>query len=183
MKNHIIAGLLLAGVVFTPCGVADASSLVLGMSESRWQESLTAIAGDYEFEADFVGNVRKSQKQLENKYGSEHFERLNSKKDTLKDKHRKNSLMHVKSQKARSGFIIDLNLGKKEYNQLLSYLPALGTYYGEHHIALILPYIAYCLNYDVKQSELDFYLREALRRHTPPDILCERLYRLAEGSI
>ena len=173
----------MVGLLFVPCEAANADSLVLGVNETRWQDGLKAIAGDYEFEADFAENVKQSQKQLENKYGSEHFARLNSQKLTLKDKHRKNSLMHVKPQKARSEFIIDLNLDKSEYNQLLSYIPALGTYYGEHHIAQILPYIAYCLNYNVKQSELDFYLSEFLRRQTPPDIVCERLYRLAEGTI
>ena len=183
MKKYIVAGLLLSGLICMPCGLADANPLVLGMNEARWQESLESIAGDYEFADDFVERVKKSQQQLENKYGSEHFERLNSKKVSLKDKRRNNSLLHVKPQKARSSFIIDLNLEKKEYNQLLAYIPALGEYYAEQHIAQMLPYIAYCLNYNVKQNELDYYLREFLRRQTPPDIACERLYRLAEKNI
>ena len=185
MKKKILGSLLVAGLLFAPCsGIADArSNTVLGTSETQWQEDLKAIGGEYEFSDTFVSEVKESQHQLESKYGSEHFERLNSKQQTLKDKLRNDSLLHRKPVKVRSKFVLDLNLDKKEYSQLIYYIPALGEYYGEHHIAQILPYIAFCLSYDVRTSDIDFYVKEALKRQTPPDILCERLYQLGEGNL
>ena len=186
--KHIIGGILLAGGLFlAPCpfGTVQAATTenILGITESQWQEDLKAIGGEYTFEDSFVSNVKASQKQLESKYGSEHFEALNSQKKTLRQRLRNNSLLQRKPLKARSSFILDLNLGKQEYTQMMNYIPALGTYYGEHHIAQVLPYLAFCLNYDVSIRDIDFQLREALKRKTPPDILCERLYLLAEGKM
>ena len=183
LKNFIVAGLIAAGVAFVPCTDAAAASHVLGVNEEEWSQDLSVIGGSYVFSDTFIDEVKESQKGLENKYGSEHFEKLNSRKETLREKHRKNSLLQMRSQPSRSSFVLDLSLDKNRYRKLLNYIPALGTYYGEHHIAKMLPYIAFCLNYDVKTSELDSILEEFLRRETPIDIACERLFRLAKKNI
>jgi hypothetical protein len=184
-RKHILSGFLVAGLLLAPCmGTVDAKApKALGVTETQWQEDLKNIGGEYTFEDTFFSEVLDSQKRLESKYGSEHFEHLNSKKETLREKIRNDSLLQLKPQKARSKFILDHNLSRQEYTKMMNYIPALGTYYGEHHIAQILPYIAFCLNYDVDTHDLNFQLSKALKRETPPDILCERLYRLAEGKM
>ena len=185
-KAQIIVCLLISGLLislFHLESVHASNNDVLGATEEQWQTNLRVIGGEYEFSDTFIDEIKSSQSKLENKYGAEHFEKLNSKQDSFKKKQRENSLLHRKQQPPRSSFIIDLNLNKLNYNKLIQYIPILGTYYGEHHIAQILPYIAYCLNYEVKNTELDFYLNEFIKRQTPPDIVCERLYRLAEGTI
>lgn len=182
IKKTLMVGLL-AGALFAPMAPAyAASSDVLGVTETQWQKDLKTVGGDYTFEDTFVDEVKESQHRLESKFGSEHFEKLSSRQDTIQSRHKKNSLLQRKQLKARSSFVLDLNLSKKTYQELLAYIPALGTYYGEHHIAQMLPYIAYCLNYDIKTSDLNFYLSEFLKRQTPVDVACERLYRLAESQ-
>jgi len=189
MERKNIAAAIAAGIFLfmSPAGHADAapdgSKPILGTSAAQWEQDLKSIGGEYVFSDTFVQEIMESQKRLESKHGSEHFEKLGSKVESAKEKRRKNSLLHAHPQKTRSKFVLDLNLDKNEYSSLIRYIPILGNYYGEHHIAQMLPYIAFCIRYDVDRSIIDYYVHEFLQRETPPDIACERFYRLAEGNM
>lgn len=185
MQKRYIIGALLACAMFvgSPSGMAAPNDFdILGVPAAQWQTDLKVVGGDYTFSNTFLDEVAASQSKLEKQYGAEHFEKLNSRQESFRMQRRNNPLLHRHTPRARSSFILDLKLDKQDYNRLMKYIPLLGTYYGEHHIAQMLPYIAYCLNYDVKTSELEFYLKEFIRRQTPPDIACSRLYSLAEDG-
>lgn len=179
-RSYIIAGLIATCCCFS--SVASASE-ILGVEEEQWQTDLQHIDEGYTFSEDFLSLVATSQSKLESKYSSEHFTAIGSKQDTFRQKQKKNSLLHRKSSKARSDFILDLNLDKNTYHRLIAYLPVLAEYYSEKHMAQILPYIAFCLNYDVRTSDINFYIQESIRRQSPPDILCSRLYSLGENKL
>lgn len=188
MRKRVFLGIALTACAMlfcSPTSIAAGkdSSPILGVAESQWQTDLKIVGGEYTFSDTFLKEVADSQHKLESKYSAEHFEKLNSRQESSRAQRRNNPLIHRRQIPARSSFILDLKLDKQDYSRLMKYIPLLGTYYGEHHIAKMLPYIAYCLNYDVKISELEYYLKEFLRRQTPPDIACERLYTLAEEGI
>ena len=176
MKKILIA---VSAVVFLllPCSQTDAAKL-MGIEEKVWEEDLQALAGEYVFADDFLVKVSKSADSLNLKYSGEHFEKIGGRHETVREKRRRNPLLQ-KKQSVRSKFLLDLNLDKNDYYKLLSYIPYLNNYYSENHIALILPYLAMCLRYEVPESVINFQVSNMVRHETPPDIACERLYRIA----
>lgn len=152
---------------------------ILGTERTVWEGELPSIGKEYTFSPDFLDKVKSSEESLEARYNSEHFEKVGQKKETVKEKRRKNPLLHRRPQKAKSSYVLDLKLTGTDHNKLIRYIPKLGRYYSEKHIALILPYIALCINYDVPTNTIDYYIDDFLDRETPPDIACDRLYRLA----
>ena len=180
MKKSFSIGLIALGLFFFPCpSQVNAADSVLGISKTQWQQDLPAIGGEYKFSDKFVPEMEQSQNDLKQRYSTSHFEKLDSQIESPKEKRRNNSLLQSHPQKVRSKFMLDLSLNKSDYSKLVKYIPWLGTYYGEDHIAKILPYLAMCINYDIPANDLNFYIRDFLKRETPVDIVCDRLYWLA----
>ncbi len=164
---------------FSPISHAQVPE-VMGINSTQWTQDLKIIGGDYDFSDDFLTQMNDSANELKLKRSAEHYEDLGSKIDSPKDKRKKNPLLHMRPQKVRSAYLTDLKLDKHNYDKLIHYIPFLGNYYSEKHIAQMLPYIALCLNYEIKDSEINYYVKQFVKKETPIDIACQRLYNVVE---
>lgn len=154
---------------------------VLGVDREQWTQDLKVMGGDYEFSEHFLDWVDDSATELKMKRDVEHYEDIGVSKDSPRAKKRKNPLIQLKQQKVRSEHLTDLNLDKQTYYKVIHYIPYLGNYYSEKHIAQLLPYIALCFNYDVSTSEVNYYIKSFVRKQTPPDVACMRLFQVVES--
>lgn len=183
-KLLLVVGII--GILFSFCSITFASSVkenvpILGVSREQWQHDLAELKS-YRFSDDFLDNIKLEQDYLKSRRGSEHFELLNGKKPTAKEMSRKNPLLQMKQKKSRAKFITNLELERSDYNKIINYLPMLKTYYSDNHIAQILPYIALCMNYYIDDSEITYYIKQALKKETPVEVFKQRLYRLVENG-
>lgn len=155
-----------------------ANEKILGIEKNVWQEDLQRDFSEYSFDDKFLTKIQEEEKILKQKRSANYFEELNSKHQSPKEKRKKNPLLN-KNNKVKSKFIVDLDLDKNEYVQLLSTIPRLEKTYYNDEVAKFFPYIALCLNSDIKISEINYYLKHFSLRGVPVDIATERLYKIA----
>ena len=160
----------------------NSNAHVLGISREQWNKDLKVIGGEYEFAPNFLDLIQQNADELKIRRGAQHFEEVGTKEETAKDKRRNNPLMQLRPKRTRSAYITDLDMDERTYRKVLTYIPYLGYYYSEKHIAQILPYIVLCFNYDISQSEINFYVKNFVKKQTPPDIATERLYNVVENK-
>ena len=183
-KLFLVIGVI--GILLSFNSVSFASSTkdnspVLGISREQWQHDLGELKS-YRFPDDFLDKIKFEQDYLKSRRGSEHFELLNGKTPTAKEKNRKNPLLQIKPRREKAKFLTNLDLERSDYNKLVNYIPKLKEYYSDNHIAQILPYIALCLNYYIDDSEITFYVNQAVKKETPVEVFKQRLYRVVENE-
>ena len=183
-KLFLVIGVIGILFSFNPTTFASATKEnvpVLGVSREQWQHDLAEFKS-YRFADDFLDRIKFEQDYLKSRRGSEHFELLNGKKPTAKELSRKNPLLQMKQKKSKAKFLTNLELERSDYNKLVNYIPKLKEYYSDNHIAQILPYIALCLNYYVEDSEITFYVNQAVKKETPVEVFKQRLYMVVENE-
>ena len=154
---------------------------VLGVDRAQWGQDLKIIGGDYEFSEHFLDWIDDSATELKMKRDVEHYQDIGVHNDSPREKKRKNPLIQLKPQKVRSEHLTDLNMDKQTYYKVIHYIPYLGNYYSEKHIAQLLPYIVLCFNYNISTSEVNYYIKSFVRKQTPPDVACLRLFQVVES--
>ena len=140
----------------------------------------------YHFHSEFLNWVDESAKDLKEKRSSMHYESINSRQLSAREKRKKNPLLQVHPQKNKSKFITDLSLDEPDFIKMINLIPELKDEkrngYSNQDVAKILPYIALCFNYDIPYYEVRYYIRQFTQYGTPVDIVTYRLNYLVESK-
>lgn len=163
------------------CMASSANEPILGVSRTQWEHDLAELKS-YRFQDDFLDKIKYEQEYLKSRRGSEHFELLNGRKPTAKERRKNNPLLQMKQKNSNAKFLTNLNLEQEDYVRLVNYIPKLKEYYSDNHIAQILPYLALCMNYNIDYTEISFYVKQAVKRETPVEVFKQRLYTIVENN-
>ena len=163
------------------CNASSAKEPILGVARTQWEHDLAELKS-YRFQDDFLDKIKDEQQYLKSRRGSEHFELLNGKQLTPREKRKNNPLLQMKQKRTKAKFLTDLDLEHEDYIRLVNYLPALKEYYSDNHIAQILPYIALCMNYNIDYAEISYYVKQAIKKETPVEVFKQRLYTVVENK-
>ncbi|MGN8833076.1 hypothetical protein ACTNDZ_11095 [Selenomonas montiformis] len=181
MLKKIFLFITIFATMFFPQLAQAKEPAVLGVDRTQWVQDLKIIGGDYEFSEHFLDWVDSFATELKMKRDVEHYQDIGVHNDSPREKKRKNPLIQLKPQKVRSEHLTDLNMDKQTYYKVIHYIPYLGNYYSEKHIAQLLPYIVLCFNYNISTSDVNYYIKSFVRKQTPPDVACLRLYQVVES--
>lgn len=181
MLKKMLLLIVAVATIFSPQLVQAKEASVLGVDRTQWVQDLKIIGGDYEFSEHFLDWIDDSASELKMKRDVEHYQDIGVSNDSPREKKKKNPLIQLKPQKVRSEHLTDLNMDKQTYYKVIHYIPYLGNYYSEKHIAQLLPYIALCFNYNISTSEVNYYIKSFVRKQTPPDVACLRLFQVVES--
>lgn len=160
---------------------------VLGHKKEEWAKILEGDGfQQYHFHSEFLNWVDESAKELKEKRNSMHYESINSRRLSAREKRKKNPLLQVHPQKNKSKFITDLSLDAPDFIKMINLIPELKDEnrngYSNQDVAKILPYIALCFNYDIPYYEVRYYIRQFTQYGTPVDIVTYRLNYLVESK-
>ena len=92
-----------------------------------------------------------------------------------------NPLLQLKHKKSKSKYITNLDLDKSDFIKIINLIPLMKINYNDEEIAKFIPYIALCLNNDIKISEIEYYIRKDVKRNIPIDIAVQRLYNITNN--
>ena len=177
----VVIALITMSFFYSSDCMASAKDPVLGISRIQWEHDLSELKS-YSFPEDFLDKIKEEQNYLKSRRGSEHFELLNGRQPTAKEKRKNNPLLQIKPKKSKAKFLTNLDLEHEDYIRLVNYIPQLKEYYSDNHIAQILPYLALCMNYNIDYAEISFYVKQAVKKETPVEVFKQRLYAIVENN-
>lgn len=151
------------------------SEKIMGTTRLQWETELSKFK-DFELDKDFVDIVKKTEKAIDSRWGTEYFQRINREK-TVKEYQRSNPLLAHKKRRNISRFFANIDLSQQEFNYMLSFIPTLKEVYSDEEIAILIPYIAFAETHDISRGRIRVLVKRALDKGTPVDVITDRLFR------
>ena len=151
------------------------SEKIMGITRLQWETELSKFK-DFELDKDFVDIVKKTEKAIDSRWGTEYFQRINGEK-TVKEYQRNNPLLAYKKRRNISKFFANIDLSQQEFNYMLNFIPTLKGVYSDEEIAILVPYIAFAETHDISRGRIRVLVKRALDKGTPVDVITDRLFR------
>lgn len=148
---------------------------IMGVTRLQWETELSKFK-DFELDKEFVDIVKKTEKAIDSRWGTEYFQRINGEK-TVKEYQRSNPLLAHRKRKNTSRFFANIDLSQQEFNYMLSFIPTLKEVYSDEEIAILVPYIAFAETHDISRGRIRVLVKRALDKGTPVDVITDRLFR------
>lgn len=152
------------------------SEKIMGITRLQWETELSKFK-DFELDKDFVDIVKKTEKAIDSRWGTEYFQRINGEK-TVKEYQRNNPLLAHKKRRNISKFFANIDLSQQEFNYMLNFIPTLKEVYSDEEIAILVPFIAFAETHDISRGRIRVLLKRALDKGTPVDVITDRLFRV-----
>lgn len=148
---------------------------IMGITRLQWETELSKFK-DFELDKDFVDIVKKTEKRIDSRWGTDYFQRING-EQTLKEYQRDNPLLAHKKRRNVSRFFANTELSQQEFNYMLSFIPQLKEVYSDTETAMLIPYIAFAETHEVSKGRIRVLIKRALDRGNPVDVVTDRLFR------
>lgn len=150
---------------------------IMGITRLQWETELSKFK-DFELDKDFVDIVKKTEKRIDSRWGTDYFQRING-EQTLKEYQRDNPLLAHKKRRNASRFFANTELSQQEFNYMLSFIPQLKGVYSDTETAMLIPYIAFAETHEVSKGRIRVLIKRALDKGNPVDVVTDRLFRAA----
>lgn len=150
---------------------------IMGITRIQWETELSKFK-DFELDKDFVDIVKKTEKRIDSRWGTDYFQRING-EQTLKEYQRDNPLLAHKKRRNASRFFANTELSQQEFNYMLSFIPQLKEVYSDTETAMLIPYIAFAETHEVSKGRIRVLIKRALDKGNPVDVVTDRLFRAA----
>ena len=151
------------------------SEKIMGITRIQWETELFKFK-DFELDKAFVDIVKKTEKAIDSRWGTEYFQRINGER-TVKEFQRSNPLFAHRKRRNASRFFANIDLSQQEFNYMLSFIPTLKEVYSDEEIAILIPYIAFAETHDISKGRIRVLVKRALDKGTPVDVITDRLFR------
>lgn len=155
----------------------NSNEKIMGITRFQWETELSKFK-DFELDKDFVDIVKKTEKRIDSRWGTDYFQRING-KQTLKEYQRDNPLLAHKKRRNVSRFFANTELSQQEFNYMLSFIPQLKEVYSDTETAMLIPYIAFAETHEVSKGRIRVLIKRALDKGNPVDVVTDRLFRAA----
>ena len=150
---------------------------IMGITRIQWETELSKFK-DFELDKDFVDIVKKTEKRIDSRWGTDYFQRINL-EQTLKEYQRDNPLLAHKKRRNASRFFANTELSQQEFNYMLSFIPQLKEVYSDTETTILIPYIAFAETHEVSKGRIRVLIKRALDKGNPVDVVTDRLFRAA----
>lgn len=155
----------------------NSNEKIMGITRLQWETELSKFK-DFELEENFVDIVKKTEKRIDSRWGTDYFQRINGER-TLKEYQRDNPLLAHKKHRNVSRFFANTELSQQEFNYMLSFIPQLKEVYSDTETAMLIPYIAFAETHEVSKGRIRVLIKRALDKGNPVDVVTDRLFRAA----
>lgn len=155
----------------------NSNEKIMGITRLQWETELSKFK-DFELEENFVDIVKKTEKRIDSRWGTDYFQRINGER-TLKEYQRDNPLLAHKKHRNVSRFFANTELSQQEFNYMLSFIPQLKEVYSDTETAMLIPYIAFAETHEVSKGRIRVLIKRALDKGNPVDVVRDRLFRAA----
>lgn len=155
----------------------NSNEKIMGITRLQWEIELSKFK-DFELEENFVDIVKKTEKRIDSRWGTDYFQRINGER-TLKEYQRDNPLLAHKKRRNVSRFFANTELSQQEFNYMLSFIPQLKEVYSDTETAMLIPYIAFAETHEVSKGRIRVLIKRALDKGNPVDVVTDRLFRAA----